>query len=83
MYQFNFRINNAFDRIWNEKEKDKIHPSTDPEVDPESATEKVGNVNKIFETFDKKMDQVESYINEKVIKRIEMLEDHEDNFTTK
>jgi predicted DNA-binding protein YlxM (UPF0122 family) len=58
-----------------------MHPSSDPEL--QSVSDKVKNVNKIFETFDSKLDQIESFINEKVIKRLEMLEEHEDDFTSK
>ncbi|CAI2387155.1 unnamed protein product [Moneuplotes crassus] len=72
----NIRLNNYIE-VMRDKQPD-IHPSSDPE--PKSATEKVNNVNKAFDSVDTKMDEIELFINEKVIKRLDLVEQHEDQF---
>ena len=75
------RINNAVEIL---KDLSKnTRPNADDEIlQIKSALGKVDNIEKITETFDKKMDQIEAFINEKVIKRIDQLERHEDEMTT-
>ena len=75
------RLNNAIELLRD------LNKNTRPNADDEivqikSALGRVESIEKITDSFDKKMDQIEAFINEKVIKRIEQLERHEDEMTT-
>ena len=76
----NKRLNNYLENVRDNQKG--YHPSSDSEP-PKSAKGTVNNVNKVFEAFDKKMDEIELFINEKVVKRIELLEQHEEDFGDK
>ena len=75
----NIRLNNCIEVF--RDQKSEINSSKDPEI--KISKESINGTNTVFEMFDKKMDEIELFINEKVVKRVDLLEQHEDEFGDK
>ena len=74
----NIRINNAIDRISYDKTMKPSDANTQARSEFGKAQESVKS-----NDFQQELDQIERFINEKVIRRIELLENHEDDITKK